>query len=253
MANIERVVALGASNLTRGFPTIVSAARCAWGPEIQVLAALGLGRSYGTSSRVAFRALPGILQSGLWRMLESMPHVPSRALVTDVGNDILYGYSTKQILVWVDEALNRLQRMTTDITLTDLPFSSIQQLSQYKFLVLRSLLFPACRLSLAEVLEKITEMNAGLAELAAIRGLRFFKLQPSWYGIDPIHIRPSLWRPAWQEILDAPSGVEAEGGSLLEALRLFLMPPERRRLFGIEQYTSQSGIRLSKGGCVRLY
>jgi hypothetical protein len=42
-----RVVALGASNLTRGFQTIVSTARLVWGPDVEVLAALGHGRSYG--------------------------------------------------------------------------------------------------------------------------------------------------------------------------------------------------------------
>ena len=63
--DVARAVALGASNLTRGFRTVVSAARAAWGPEVQVLAALGHGRSYGAPSRVPFRTLPGILESGL--------------------------------------------------------------------------------------------------------------------------------------------------------------------------------------------
>jgi hypothetical protein len=28
----------------------------------------------------------------------------------------------------------------------------------------------------------------------------FWGLKPSWYRLDPIHIRPSLWRAVWQEI-----------------------------------------------------
>ncbi len=111
-ADVARVIALGASNLTRGFRTVVSAARAAWGPEVQVLAALGHGRSYGAPSRVVFRTLPGILESGLWRTLESLPALPTRALVADVGNDILYGLSAERILAWVEEALSRLQRVT---------------------------------------------------------------------------------------------------------------------------------------------
>ena len=59
VTDIDRIIALGASNLTRGFHAIVSAARSAWGSEIQVIAALGHGRSYGASSRVAVRTLPG--------------------------------------------------------------------------------------------------------------------------------------------------------------------------------------------------
>ena len=54
-ADVARVIALGASNLTRGFRTVVSAARAAWGPEIQLLASLGHGRSYDAPSRAGYR------------------------------------------------------------------------------------------------------------------------------------------------------------------------------------------------------
>ena len=54
-AGVERVAALSASNLTRGFRTVVSAARAAWGPEVQVLAAIGHGRSYNAPSRAGDR------------------------------------------------------------------------------------------------------------------------------------------------------------------------------------------------------
>jgi len=184
-------------------------------------------------------------------MLESLPQVPTRVLVTDVGNDVMYGYSVGQTLAWVEEVLNRLQRFTRDIILTDLPLASIKRLSQARYLLFRSILFPFCRLSLSEVLEAVEQANKGLEGLAASRSLRFFRLNPSWYGFDPIHFRPSLWRPAWQEILDA--GVSTGGGSLLEWLRLYLMAPERMRLFGIERFTPQSGVMLRQGGRVWLY
>src|SRR5262245_54573300 len=107
--DIGRIVALGASNLTRGLQTVVSTARGTWGPGVEVLAALGHGRSYGARSHFVFRGLPGILDSGLWGELESRPHVATRALITDVGNDILYGFSPEQTLEWVGEALRRLR------------------------------------------------------------------------------------------------------------------------------------------------
>jgi hypothetical protein len=251
-AEVARVVALGASNLTSGFRTVVSAARAAWGPEIQVLAALGHGRSYGAPSRVVFRALPGILESGLWRALESLADLPTRALVADVGNDILYGVSAERILAWVEETLNRLQRLTTDIILTDLPLASIRRLSQARFLVFRSILYPSCRLSFSQVLGIAERVNAGLVELSTTRGIRLFRLDPAWYGLDPIHIRPALRRSAWSKILDARPA--ANGSSpWMEALTLRLMPPERRWILGLEQFTPQSGEALRSGGRVWLY
>jgi hypothetical protein len=238
---VARVVALGASNLTRGFRTVVSTARAMWGPEVQVLAAFGHGRSYGAESRVLFRTLPGILESGLWRALDSMPAEQTRALVTDVGNDIVYGYSADQILNWVGEAIRRLQEKTQDITLTSLPLFSIRRLPRAKFLVFRTILFPACKLSHAQVVEAAEQVNAGLAELANSRGLRFFQLNPNWYGLDPIHIRPVLWQPAWREILGVSSLPTGGAGGMLKGLRLRMKAPESRWLFGMEQFTPQTG------------
>jgi hypothetical protein len=184
--------------------------------------------------------------------LESQPELPTRALVADVGNDILYGVSAERILAWVEEALRRLQRVTRDIILTDLPLAGIRRLSPARFRMFRSILFPSCRLPLSHVLEMAERVNAGLLDLSTARGVRLFRLHPAWYGLDPIHICRSSWRSAWQEILDvrsAPSGTI----SLLERLTLYLRPPERRWLLGVEQFTPQSGVALASGGRVWLY
>jgi len=252
-AEIKTVVTLGASNLTRGFHTVVTTSRAVWGEQVQVLAALGHGRSYGVRSRFVVRTLPGILESGLWRHLESHPAGLTRALVTDVGNDILYGFTAEQVLAWVEEAVDRLGRVTTDIALTDLPLASIRRLSAAKFLVFRSILVPSCRLSLARVIETSERVNAGLAALAAARGLRFARLNPEWYGVDPIHIRPSHWRAAWQEILGVRSAGAVERGARGEALRLYLRPAEREWVCGVERFTAQPGAALAAGARVSLF
>jgi hypothetical protein len=255
-ADVGRVVALGASNLTRGFHTIVSTARCGWGPQVEVVGALGHGRSYGAQSRFAFRALPGILECGLWRHLESRPAVPTRALITDVGNDIMYGVSATQTLAWVAEAVERLQKFTGDpgnIILTDLPLAGVRRLSRAKFLVFRSLLFPSCQLSFEEMLQTAEQVNDGLALLAAARSIQFVRLNPEWYFVDPIHIRPSQCRSAWQEILGSTSAAGRNAGGRLEGLTLYFTPPERQWLFGREQYTPQAGVKLPSGGRVWLF
>jgi hypothetical protein len=216
------------------------------------LAALGYGRSYGAPSRVLIRKLPGILESGLWPALDALPRLRTRALVADVGNDILYGVSAEQILAWIDETLDRLQRVTRDIILTDLPLAGIRRLSPARFLLLRSILFPFCRLSLGHVLEVAGCVNAGLVELAAARGVRFFRLDPAWYGRDPIHIRPSSWRSAWPVILGARAPANGSG-SWRERLTLCRMRPERRWLLDVQQFTPQSGVALPMGGRLWLF
>jgi hypothetical protein len=251
--SIARLVALGASNLTRGWHTVVSAARDAWGPDLEVLGSLGHGRSYGASSRVFVRTLPGILESGLWRTLSALPPAPTRALVTDVGNDILYGYSPAQTLEWVEEAVDRLQRLTPDVVVTDLPLVSVRRLSRRKFLIVRSVLYPPSRLSLAEVVDAAERVSDGLKSLARTRALRFVALRPEWYGADPIHIRPAFWRSAWQEILAAGPDRVPSDRSWTEPWQLYAMRPERQQLFGIEVGRRQTGLRLARGGTVWLF
>ena len=252
-AHVSRIVALGASNLTRGFQSIVATARASWGPDVEVLAAFGHGRSYGARSRVLFRTLPGVLDSGLWAALDARPRRTTRALVMDVGNDILYGCSGEQTLALVEEALRRLQRVTEDIVLTDLPLSGIRRLSKLKFLAFRSVLFPSSRLSFGQVLDTAERVSVGLAALSAASGAKLIQLDPAWYGFDPIHVRRSRWPDAWRKILETPPEVRPQEASALESIRLYRMRPERRWWFGVEQLTPQSGVPLQRGGRVWLY
>jgi hypothetical protein len=250
----DRIVALGASNLLRGLPTVVAAARAMWGPAVEVLAANGHGRSYGVRSTFLGRTLPGILECGLWEELERLPAASTRALITDVGNDILYGYSAAQVVAWVGETAERLQRFTRDIVLTDLPLASIGRLSEAKFLAIRSLLFPGSRVSLGKARERAARVDEGLHALAAVRRLRLQHLHEEWYRFDPIHIRAPRWREAWLQILAGGDAHPAAGRSTRrEWVRLYLMPPERCWLFGRERLARQRGTLLSAGGIVRLY
>jgi hypothetical protein len=250
--NPTRIVALGASNLIRGFPTVVATARAAWGADVELLAALGHGRSYGSRSTILIRTLPGILQCGLWAKLEEMPPATTRVLVTDVGNDLMFGSSPSEILAWVEESIDRLQRYTDDIVLTDLPMASIRVVEQWKYLLLRTIFFPQSRLRLQSVLEAAEQLQEGLVCLAENRNVRLFHLRSEWYGFDPIHVRPRLWREAWGEILLGEGG-SFERTNLFESMRLRLHPPERLWWLGVERIRGQEGDVLKRGGRVWLF
>ena len=253
-SEVTRVVALGASNLSLGIQTAISTARGAWGKEVEVLAANGYGRSFGAPSSIAGRTLPGILQSGLWNGLERLGRAPTRALIMDVGNDILYGFSPAQILSWVEEAADRLLAHTRDVIITDLPTHRVRLLSPAKFLFFRTLFFPPSRVSRDEAFTRLDEVSRGLARLAADRRLRFVPMRPEWYAFDPIHFRRAAWETAWREILlgEGPAAT-ATPFSPLEWARLHTLPPERRFFFGLEQNTPQSGRALRRGGRLWVY
>lgn len=246
------MIALGASNLTRALYTVVSTARSAWTPDIEFLAALGLGRSYGVKSSVFGRAVPGILESGLWATLDEMPAASSVGLITDVGNDIMYNIEVPQILDWVREAARRLERHTTSITICGLPVEGDRRLSDWQYRWLRYVLVPSCRLTHDELQRRATLVNAGLRDIAAERGHRFVELDSAWYGFDPIHIRYPYWRDAWSKILGV-RGDALRRGSFSEAVGLHLRRPEREWVFGIAMRHPRQGARLRGGGRVWLF
>jgi len=249
---ITRLVALGASNLARCMGSAVAIARQSWGPRLEVIGAFGPGRSYGMDSSLVGRRLPGILDCGLWTALRDLPPARTRALVTDVGNDILYHVPVPRLVSWIDQAVARLSGITDDIVVTGLPVDRIRRLSPSAYLFFRTLFVPRCRLTQAETLAASERVDDQLRDIAARRGARFVTMRLEWYGLDPVHIRPRQWRRAWGEIV---SGEEAGGGGgwTWEGLRLFLMKPERRWWLGVEQRGAQPGLRLRSGPTVWCY
>ena len=254
----ERLVLLGASNLLRGLRPVLRAARQATGAPVEVLAALGHGRSYGFRSRFLFRDLPAITECGLWTALDERPPRRTRALVTDVGNDIAYGAAPEQILEWAEECVRRLRARDAEVVVAGLPVERLQRLSRAGYTVVRSVFFPFHRWnSLAEALDRVRAVTAGLRALAERQGATFVPLRPEWYGLDPIHIRPGAWGEAWRALLYAPEDGRAPAGTeptgTPSAARLYALRPQRQWLFGREQGRSQPALTLPDGGSLSLF
>ena len=252
----RRVVLLGASNIARGLSIVIDSARNAWGSPLDIVAATGHGRSYGMSSRVFGRTLPGILQSGLWEALETRQTAPTAALLTDIGNDILYGASADQITRWVERCLQQLTPLTQRITITRLPLASVEGLGPIRFVAMRTLLFPKSRLTLNNALETARELSENLTELAQQYNATLVEPARQWYGIDPIHIKrshqPDAWRHIFQPWNPEQASVPARH-SLVRWTSLRRIRPQSRHWFGVHQRQEQPARRLSDGSLVSLY
>jgi hypothetical protein len=258
------VVLLGASNLKVGFPYVLSRLRgCAAGP-IEVLAALGHGRSYGMWSRLLWiRQLPGIVHCGLWEELDRRPRLPTVALVTDVGNDVLYGAPVPQIAGWVGTCLERLARHQAETILGLLPMAALEKVSPFRYHLIRRILFPGRRaVPWSAMLDRARELDERLHRLGLDHGARLVEPSPSWYGIDPIHVHRSMRRQAWNQILHHPrlprEGERAGGGRLpvfgaAELRRLPLFGAAELRLGGVPLRTPQPVRRFEDGTTLALY
>jgi hypothetical protein len=230
----------------------------AWPAPLEVLTAVGHGRSYGQPSQFLGRRLPGILQCELWSKLEPVPGLPTAALVTDIGNDLLYESPVDQVAGWVDETLARLARVGARTVVTLLPTESLRGLSNWKFRLFRRLFVPGCRLDRQTVLDRVAELSARVNALARRHGAQAVPQQAAWYGFDPLHFPLARRGRVWSEILSAwntdgaPWSTPRRSAPLL-TIALRARAPHQRWIFSREQRGAQPVILLSNGTRVWLY
>ena len=253
------VVAIGASNLSRGLPRLVATARARGGPA-DLLVAAGHGRSYGANSRVAWRRLPSILRCGLWNALDHAEPAasdrPVMAIVTDIGNDLLYGFSVAQIAGWVRECVARLAARGPRVAVTALPLASVARAGPLRYRLLRTVYVPGCPLSLAELRSGAEGLDAAVRGIAAEHGAAVIEQSGDWYGFDSIHVRRRRLDSLWAEAADAwslPRPRASPRATLVEWARLGRRAAEVRSLAGVMRYTRQPVVRWTDGGTLSLY
>jgi len=241
---LQNVVLLGASNVSIGFPLIVNLLREGFDGPLHVCAAEGHGRSYGIWSSIGPRGLPSIRDSGLWNHLSDKRQQDMRpkALITDIGNDLMYQLTPRTIVHWVRECIERLLESNSEILLTMLPMGSVEKLSRSKFYVFRSVFFPANRISFDDLSQLVHELDERIRELVAAYPVTSLEPPGEWYGLDPIHIRRGSRLSAWSHYFSHWSDWRADTSrpaQILSSLRSGRLKPLKRRWFGREQFFSQ--------------
>jgi len=256
---MTRVVLLGASNLAIGFPLIVRQLFAGLPRPLEIYAACGHGRSFCRWSRVLFRALPGIDRCALWSDLERTSHGNSSttlALVTDVGNDLIYGSTPELIARRIEFCLSELSRHRAELVMTHLPLASIERLSALRYNATKAVFFPRTGGRWPEMLKRARDLDQSLAEIGSRYSAHLVPQPLKWYGFDPIHIRRGHRGRAWQTIFSGwPSfGTATEGDrlALADVVRLRLAAPAERRLFGRQQLRPQPSLALGDVP-IRLY
>lgn len=252
------MVVLGASNVARGIGTIVDVAREQLGGPLEVLAAMGHGRSYGLTTSIPFRTLPSILACGLWRALAARPALPTWTLVTDVGNDLIYGCRPEHVTRWLDQAVQRLREQSVRLLLTGLPLTSVQRVGQLRFVAFRSALFPQSTLQLGDAQRYAVDLDAAVQQLAARHGAEYLAPEAQWYGLDPIHIRVLVQRDAWRTIFFALtqkkfSPSQRLHSPLREWLRMMMVRPQQSRVFFRAREVAQPAVVLRDGTSISFF
>jgi hypothetical protein len=251
----QRVVLLGASNLSRSLRRVVRLIRATGAAPLDLQIAAGHGRSYGIPSSLLGRRLPGILQCGIWDALAARPG-GGVAVLTDVGNDLLYGAHPATLAGWVRECVERLHLLGFRAGLVDLPLASLGRLSPGRYRALRSILFPSSRLTYDDLQGSLTEVSERLAGIRDTHGLPFCVPDSAWYGWDLIHIRRDRSEAAWREMLGMviplPAAPAPRGGGMRRPVAWF-HPPEQRSFAGWSFRNPQPCHRFEDGSSLSLY
>jgi hypothetical protein len=248
-----RAILLGASNLKISLPSLLAGLRQRAGGPVEALAACGHGRSYGAWSRFLFvRRLPGIAACGLWPALESLPPRSTVALLTDAGNDLVYGASPEEIAGWIGTCLDRLAPHEAETALTLLPLPRLEKLTPGQVRLAVSILFPGRSAPWPGLLDRARDLDDRLRKMGERHGVRLVEPEAAWYGLDPIHLRRKVRQQVWDRLLslwfpDPPAGLPGRRP------RIPWFCAEEVRLGGLNLRTVQPALRLGDGTTVSLY
>ncbi|MEM7227878.1 MAG: hypothetical protein AAF432_03595 [Planctomycetota bacterium] len=254
--HVARAVILGASNCSRGIATAVDTARTVLDGPIDLHVAIGHGRSYIGASTVAFRTLPGIVESDLWATLASPAELPTVALLTDVGTDIMFGASAEAILRTVDTCVARLRAVNATVVITNLATERLSQVNRRQFRAAKTVFFPCHPTTFEQAHAAIDAVAEGLPDIARAHDATLIAPQGAWFGLDPIHITrraiPVAWRTMlgpWNPLCEAPPVRTSLG-------RWLTVRPARAHrwsIAGIARQTEQPARALRDGSTISLW
>ena len=249
----ETVVILGASNVQMCASGLIGEAlRAAGAAEADVFVAAGHGRSYGEWSRMMGRGLPGIVDCGLWPALASRHGGDGGiAVITDIGNDLAYGVSGARLAGWVETCIVRLRGRGMRVAVSRFPAPSVSSMGWLRFQVLRAILFPSRRFSLASILAEGAELNERLERSVEAAGASWVPLAPEIYGADRIHWRLGSRPLAWSALTEPLHATATPG--LPPRVTLQGARAELRTLFGRERRSPQPCVRLAGGSTVSFF
>jgi hypothetical protein len=207
--NVKRqsVILLGASNLTIGWRPLLRALRQTIRQPLSLYVALGMGRSYVDWSGFWLRRLPSIVDCGLWDALPPVPRAsadcrPPLVLVTDIGNDIVYGVQPERIARQTAICLERIRSRWPHarVVMTALPMASVRTVGRVRYQIARTTLFPTCFLSLPTVLHRAEQLEVHVHRLATEFHCKLVVPDGAWYGHDPIHVLRHLRQDVFREM-----------------------------------------------------
>ena len=197
---------MGASNLARGYSMLTQhLSECLGKNKTEFLNALGPGRGFcarGGIFNITYSPIKDcrIIESAEKKSKEALLTV---ALITDIGNDLMYGVSADTLIASLDLMIDEILKWDAEIFLTPIHINPKKDISPTIFFVLRFLLYPSSKVNYDELDLFVLKINDYLEEkvqrnekMHLIIGLEAFA------GLDRIHYSLFKTHAAWSTIAE---------------------------------------------------
>ncbi len=196
---------MGASNLARGYRALASALGRRLAPSpVACYAALGPGRGYVAPGGLWNIVYPPISECGLVDALRERVAPGSRlvALLSDIGNDIMYDVPAGDILASVEKIIDDISCLEGSVVVTPIPLDIRRDVSEKVFHILRRAFYPRSQVTYEQTERAVIEINQRLFMLRSPR-VRVIEGMQAFRGFDKIHYSVLNNAPAWSRVGEA--------------------------------------------------
>ena len=193
---------LGASNLARSFHGLKDCIeRCIFPRPASFFHAMGPGRGYLSRGGILNAVYSPILKCGILEAVRNkrVKDQPVIALITDIGNDIMYGVSSEKIINGLQYLVNALGEFKTNIFITSIPVDLENDISELRFHIIRQIFFPRSPIKYSQASNNITVINKFILQ-SSNKKVTVINDMNQFCGIDKIHYSILKSQSAWSHI-----------------------------------------------------
>ena len=193
---------LGASNLARSFYGLKRCiGRCIFPRPASFMHAMGPGRGYVSRGGILNAIYSPILNCGIFEAVRNkrIKNQQVVALITDIGNDIMYDVSPEKIIGGLQYIFNALDGFETNIFITPIPIDLENDISEFHFQIIRQVYFPKSPVKHSQASNNIKAINKFILQ-SSNKKITVINDMKQFCGIDKIHYSILKSQSAWSHI-----------------------------------------------------
>ncbi|MBC8283208.1 MAG: hypothetical protein H8E32_05285 [Nitrospinae bacterium] len=195
---------MGASNLARGYSLLTRhLSKCLGAGNSEFLNALGPGRGFCARGGMFNFTYPPIQDCRVMEAAEKKTKHTRAVLITDIGNDLMYGVTADVLIECLDTLIDRMLQWEAEIFLTSIHVDMKKDVSPATFFILRFIFYPASKVTYEETDSFIVKVNSYLEEKTRKNEkVHLITGMESYAGSDKIHYSLLKTHQAWSQVIE---------------------------------------------------